>query len=100
MLPTKRTRSPSGVRARAGWKRRKAKNCSKGGRPLIARTLPAVDSATMHATLPWAWYVEPEILRREQERIFRSTWAYVGHTGQLERDGDWITATIGLTPLV
>jgi phenylpropionate dioxygenase-like ring-hydroxylating dioxygenase large terminal subunit len=54
----------------------------------------------MEATLPWAWYVDPEILRREQERIFRSAWSYVGHAGQLERDGDWITATIGLTPLV
>jgi phenylpropionate dioxygenase-like ring-hydroxylating dioxygenase large terminal subunit len=32
----------------------------------------------MIETLPWAWYTDPEILRREQERIFRQTWHYLG----------------------
>ena len=34
----------------------------------------------MERTLPYAWYSDPEILRREQERIFRSAWQYVGHS--------------------
>jgi phenylpropionate dioxygenase-like ring-hydroxylating dioxygenase large terminal subunit len=29
-------------------------------------------------TLPWAWYTDSEILRREQERIFRRAWQYAG----------------------
>ena len=29
-------------------------------------------------TLPWDWYVSPDVLRREQERIFRETWHYAG----------------------
>ena len=32
----------------------------------------------MERTLPYSWYVDPEILRREQERIFRSAWQYAG----------------------
>jgi nitrite reductase/ring-hydroxylating ferredoxin subunit len=38
-------------------------------------------------TLPYGWYADPDILRREQERIFRSSWQYVGHTGQLAQPG-------------
>jgi len=32
----------------------------------------------MEETLPYSWYVDPEILRSEQERIFRSAWQYAG----------------------
>ena len=37
----------------------------------------------MESTLPYAWYSDPEILRREEERILRPAWQYAGHTGQL-----------------
>ena len=30
-------------------------------------------------SLPWAWYSDPEVLRREGERIFARSWQYVGH---------------------
>jgi choline monooxygenase len=51
-------------------------------------------------TLPWDWYVEPETLRREQQRIFRSAWQYAGHRGQLPQPGSHFTTTVGLTPVV
>jgi phenylpropionate dioxygenase-like ring-hydroxylating dioxygenase large terminal subunit len=35
-------------------------------------------SRTAQETLPWSWYSEPELLRREQERIFRRAWQYAG----------------------
>jgi limonene-1,2-epoxide hydrolase len=35
-------------------------------------------SRTAQETLPWSWYSEPELLRREQERIFRRAWPYAG----------------------
>jgi choline monooxygenase len=54
----------------------------------------------VRGTLPWAWYADPEILRREQERIFRSAWSYVGHTGELAARGDYVAREIGLTPVV
>ncbi len=54
----------------------------------------------METTLPYAWYSDPEILRREQERIFRSAWQYAGHMGQLPQPGTFFTATCGRTPVV
>ena len=53
----------------------------------------------MEPTIPYSWYVSPEILRREQERIFRSAWQYVGHTGQLP-EGGYFAAHAGRTPIV
>jgi phenylpropionate dioxygenase-like ring-hydroxylating dioxygenase large terminal subunit len=50
-------------------------------------------------TLPYGWYADPGILRREQERIFRSAWQYVGHTGQLASPG-YFAAETGRTPIV
>ncbi len=49
----------------------------------------------MDATIPYGWYSDPEILRREQTRIFRSAWQYAGHTGQLPQPGSFFTARAG-----
>jgi phenylpropionate dioxygenase-like ring-hydroxylating dioxygenase large terminal subunit len=46
-------------------------------------------------TLPWSWYADPDVLRREQERIFRRTWQYVGHAGRIENLGDRFSAWAG-----
>ena len=54
----------------------------------------------MLETLPYAWYSDPETLRREQERIFRSSWQYAGHTGELDGPGSYFTTVVGLTPIV
>jgi phenylpropionate dioxygenase-like ring-hydroxylating dioxygenase large terminal subunit len=51
-------------------------------------------------SLPWSWYSDPEILRREQERIFRRAWQYVGHAGQLEDVGDRFAAWAGDVPVL
>ena len=53
----------------------------------------------MERTLAYGWYTDPEILRREQERIFRSAWQYVGHLGQLATPGSFASA-VGRTPVV
>jgi carnitine monooxygenase subunit len=50
-------------------------------------------------TLPYGWYTDPEILRREQERIFRPAWQYAGHTGQLAQPG-YFTVHAGRIPVV
>ena len=54
----------------------------------------------MERTLPYSWYVDPEILRREQERIFRPAWQYAGHTGEAPEPGTFFTARAGRTPVV
>jgi len=54
----------------------------------------------MERTLPYSWYVDPEILRREQERIFGPAWQYAGHTGEAPEPGTFFAARAGLTPVV
>jgi phenylpropionate dioxygenase-like ring-hydroxylating dioxygenase large terminal subunit len=51
-------------------------------------------------TLPWSWYTDPDVLRREQDRIFARAWQYVGHTGQVAGPGSFFTAMAGRTPVV
>src|SRR5438445_7291541 len=54
----------------------------------------------MERTLPYSWYVDPEILRREQEQIFRSAWQYAGHVGEAAAPGTFFAARAGRTPVV
>jgi phenylpropionate dioxygenase-like ring-hydroxylating dioxygenase large terminal subunit len=53
----------------------------------------------VETTLPYGWYSDPDVLRREQERIFRSAWQYVGHLGRLAQPG-YFAAEVGRTPVV
>ena len=54
----------------------------------------------MERTLPWTWYRDPEVLRREHDRIFLRSWQYVGHTGQAPKPGSYFTGMLGLAPVV
>ena len=51
-------------------------------------------------TLPWSWYSDPEVLRREQEQIFRRAWQYVGHAGRVEQMGQRFSAWAGEVPVL
>ena len=53
----------------------------------------------MERSLPWAWYADPDVLRREGERIFARAWQYVGHTGQIAETG-FFASTAGQIPVV
>lgn len=54
----------------------------------------------MQPTLPWSWYSDPEILRRETDSIFAHAWQYVGHRGPLAERGSYLTAHAGTIPVV
>ena len=54
----------------------------------------------MRDTLPWAWYVDPDVLRREEERIFRRSWQYVGHADRVAEPGSFFAARAGVAPVV
>jgi choline monooxygenase len=54
----------------------------------------------MEETLPYSWYVDPEILHREQERIFRPAWQYAGHVGEVPAPGTFFAGRAGRTPIV
>jgi len=51
-------------------------------------------------TLPYSWYSDPEILRREQQLVFRSAWQYAGHVEQLPEPGTFFTGRAGRMPVV
>ena len=51
-------------------------------------------------TLPYAWYVDPEIAATERERIFRSSWQYAGHLGELDGPGSMFPTQVGGLPIV
>ena len=51
-------------------------------------------------TLPWSWYTDPTVLRLEQERIFRRSWQYVGHTGDVAEPGSFAATRVGDVPVV
>jgi choline monooxygenase len=52
------------------------------------------------ATLPADWYSSPAIFAAERENIFRRSWQYVGHIGQVQNPGDFFTARMGDVPIV
>jgi phenylpropionate dioxygenase-like ring-hydroxylating dioxygenase large terminal subunit len=51
-------------------------------------------------TLPYEWYVDPAVLRLEQERIFACSWQYVARLDQVAEPGQLATATAGTLPLL
>lgn len=52
------------------------------------------------ATLPFSWYVEPDVLRAERDAIFRRAWQYVARAGQLAEPGSYVAARVGDLPVV
>jgi len=54
----------------------------------------------VESSLPWSWYFDPEILRLEQDAIFRRSWQYVGHLGQVAETGSFFAGRAGDVPVV
>jgi phenylpropionate dioxygenase-like ring-hydroxylating dioxygenase large terminal subunit len=51
-------------------------------------------------TLPWSWYADPELLRREQERVFARSWQYAARAGQVAEPGAYVATRAGQLPVV
>ncbi|HVG74202.1 MAG TPA: aromatic ring-hydroxylating dioxygenase subunit alpha [Thermoleophilaceae bacterium] len=51
-------------------------------------------------TLPYRWYVDPEIAAGERERIFRRSWQYAGHVGELDGPASMFPTQAGGLPVV
>ena len=50
--------------------------------------------------MPWSWYSDPAILAAEMERIFRRSWQYAGHLGELQGPGSYFASATGPVPIV
>jgi phenylpropionate dioxygenase-like ring-hydroxylating dioxygenase large terminal subunit len=47
------------------------------------------------ATLPWSWYADADVLRREQESIFRRFWQYAARADQVAESGSYVASRAG-----
>ena len=45
-------------------------------------------------------YTDPDVFDLEMKHVFGNAWVYVGHASQVANIGDFITTTIGVTPVV
>jgi choline monooxygenase len=52
------------------------------------------------ATLPFSWYSDPEVLRREQRRVFARTWQYGGRAEQVAEPGSFLATDCGDVPIL
>jgi choline monooxygenase len=57
-------------------------------------------SAVDVRTLPWTWYTDPAVLELERERIFRRSWQYIGHLGDVPEAASFFATTVGDVPVV
>ena len=51
-------------------------------------------------TTPFNWYADPAVLAAERERIFRRSWQYAGHTGELDGPGSFFPTQVGGLPVI
>jgi phenylpropionate dioxygenase-like ring-hydroxylating dioxygenase large terminal subunit len=59
-----------------------------------------MSTASDARTLPYAWYSDEEMLRRERERIFARCWQYAGRSEQVAEPGSFLTTDAGGVPLL
>jgi choline monooxygenase len=51
-------------------------------------------------TIPASWYTDPRIAQLELQNVFSRTWQSVGRTAQVEKPGQYVTATVAGEPIV
>jgi choline monooxygenase len=51
-------------------------------------------------TIPASWYTDSRIAQLELQNVFSRTWQSVGRTAQVEKPGQYVTATVAGEPIV
>jgi phenylpropionate dioxygenase-like ring-hydroxylating dioxygenase large terminal subunit len=51
-------------------------------------------------SIPWSWYLDPDVLALEEKHVFRPAWHYVGHVGQVDEPGRFFTCRLLGTDVV
>jgi len=51
-------------------------------------------------TIPAPWYVDARIAELERQTVFSRTWQVIGRAGQVEKPGQFVTATVAGEPIV
>src|ERR1044072_1348222 len=60
----------------------------------------AAPEATDARTLPFTWYSDEEILRRERALIFARSWQYAGRSEQVAEPGSYLATDAGGVPIL
>ena len=71
--------------------------------PSLKDILDSYDAAAPLAqayTIPAAWYTDARIANLELQAVFSRNWQAVGRLAQLEKPGDYVTATVANEPIV
>ncbi len=69
--------------------------------PLTAETIENLKTDLGNGIgFPAAWYTDAGITELEYNHIFHKSWQYFCRTAQLENSGDYVTGTVGRTPVV
>src|SRR5262249_33428605 len=79
--------------------RGRAMNSMRSVRDILARydvNAPLTDAST----IPAPWYVDPRIAELEASSVFAKSWQMVGRVEQVEKPGQFVTATIAGEPVV
>ncbi len=69
----------------------------------IAQIIASYDAAaplTEASTIPAPWYVDARIAELERQTVFSRTWQVMGRVDQVEKPGQFVTATVAGEPLV
>ena len=54
----------------------------------------------MTETLPYAWYTDEEVLRRERSHVFARTWQYAGRSADVDEAGSFLATDAGGIPIL
>jgi len=52
------------------------------------------------STIPGPWYVDPRIAELEERTVFSTTWQMIGRSDQIEKPGQFVTASVAGEPIV
>jgi hypothetical protein len=59
-----------------------------------------IDVEPLARTLPYRWYADASVAEAERDAIFRRTWQYAGHLGELDGPGSLFPTHAGGVPVV
>jgi phenylpropionate dioxygenase-like ring-hydroxylating dioxygenase large terminal subunit len=54
----------------------------------------------VNQTLPYSWYTDEELLRRERSSIFARSWQYAGRASEVAQPGSFLATDAGGIPIV
>ena len=67
---------------------------------MSARRWEADKGGAAPSRIPYWAYSDPEVYRREQERVFEPSWNYVALAAEIPNAGDFKRSSVGATPVV